>query len=85
MCYGEFYIAHGNQERAFGEPPEKGGSLLNSQDQFSVESLTFKRISLFQTEPDSACTKSPEGYWFVLGPGFCRLCGKLTAHFQILE
>ena len=30
MCatYTAFYIAHGNQERTFGELPEKGGSLL---------------------------------------------------------
>jgi hypothetical protein len=31
LSYSEFYIAHGNlmiKERAFREPPEKGGSLL---------------------------------------------------------
>ena len=57
-----------------GSPPKKVVLSSKARISVSVESLTFKRISLFQTEPDSACTKSPEGYWFVPGPGFCRLC-----------
>ena len=51
-------------KKGHSESPTKE-VVLSSKAGVSVESLTFKRINLFQTEPDprwDACTKTLEGY-----------------------
>jgi hypothetical protein len=68
-----------------GSPPKKVVLSSKARISVSVESLTFKRISLFQTEPDLLAQNHRRAIGLYQDLDFADSVGKLTAHFQILE